>query len=174
MANDLKEVNGLKLLLLSAIMVFSSCPRDVANPSFDISLKRAEDGAEVHTSRAAATFLFTSISGIGEADITLHGDQWPDTVRIRLQYDSGRWFHRLESFTVQTDSLLARTALGRSGTVPIYCIGAQTRIDSSAICGEAMIPLKRKPDCIEAIIPQIFTSKGAKRLTISWIDMYRR
>lgn len=162
------------ILLLSVVLILSSCQRGAESPRFEISLQRVEDGAEVHTSRAAATFLFTSISGIGEADITLHGDQWPDTVRVRLQYEGGRGFHHLESFTVQTDSLLARTALGRPGTVPLYCVGAHTKIDSSAICGETLIPLEKKQTFIEALVPLVFISKGTKRLTISWIDMYRR
>jgi hypothetical protein len=165
---------GRMTLLLSILLVLLSCAGDGSAPSIDISLKRTEDDVEVHLTETAATFLVTSITGIGEMHITSYANQWPDTIRIQLRYDDGSGFHRLESFTVKTDSLLARTFFGRLGDVPLYCIGAQTRIDSSAICGGTVISLKQKEGCIEAIIPQIFTSKGTTRFAVSWIDMYRR
>jgi hypothetical protein len=162
------------MVLLSIVVVLSTCGSDSSTPLLELRLKRAEDSADVILSKNAATVLLTSSSGIGEAEIVLRGGHWPDTMRVRLQYEAGRGFHRLESFTVQSDSLLARTAFGRPGMVPLYCIKAHTKIDSSAICGETRIPLDKRDDFIEATIPQVFLSQGVKRLNLSWIDMYRR
>ncbi len=114
-------------------------------PTFDITLQKPADSVQVKQDPHGTTFVVVSATGIGSVEIVPAGGAFTGKVVIRFTYADGRGFARMEGKTVTTES----------GTLT-----------------ESELPAELRNGAIEIDVPGKLLA-GAKRLKVSWIDMYR-
>jgi len=141
------------------------------NGEYRVSLDKSEDTVAVRSTHGNSIFTFSSESGIGGAEISVAGREWPDSLTMRLRYGDSREFARLEHFSARTESLFLSSALGRD-VAPCFAVDAG-EVRRSQIVGTVPIHITQHSGFIEIVIPAVLLHETARSLRVKWIDMYR-
>jgi hypothetical protein len=136
----------MKGLLVSAVCtIVASCAATPAQSVYRIVPQKPADAVTVLTREGRTTFVVSSETGIGSADIELAGVAWPKIVVIRFTYTDGRGFKMLEGRTTSNGALTLR---------------------------DEGLPAGYRNGAMEMVVPAKLLI-GSKRLKLSWIDAYR-
>ena len=138
---------------------------------YHISLDRPADTVMVRSTCENSIFTFSSESGIGGAEISLAGREWPQSLMVRLRYGDSKGFGRLEYFSAGTENLFISSALGR-GVAPYYAVDAGETVRSQ-IVGTAPIQITEHPGFVEIAIPAVLLDSTVRSLRLKLIDVYR-
>ena len=135
---------------------------------FEIITKKTEDRIAVEASKGTTVFTVTSPSGIGSADIGLKSGKWPGESALRLRLKG------LESLTVSNGNVtLAASASSHGGGQRVFLI--QGNEEKSLGRGDPYwMEVQARGTEFELKLPAALFRGNAKRLTVSWIDFYRR
>jgi hypothetical protein len=150
----------------------------VGDPTFQYKFKervpsKSTNSITALNSEERTVFLVTDPSGIGSATINLVSGCWPKKIALRLRYEKGRGFHRLEGFTITTAHLQARGGMQDSGKMGFYFLDAGGKHESDdAQAGEMNIVVEERNHAMEVTLPPNLLV-GSKHVKIEWIDAYR-
>jgi multidrug efflux system membrane fusion protein len=152
---------------------------DPPQPTFEFKPSKPGDSVAVRTEGKRTVLVISSKTGIGGLTIRLKGGEWPREVSLRFQYDQGKGFHNLESFTLTTDRLWVGGKLsGEAEQLPFSFRNAAGEIEKDAtgsqvISGSLRLRVQKGKEGIEATLPaNLFV--GSKEVTLGWIDAFRR
>lgn len=110
-----------------------------------MQVRKKWDRLEMKHEGAQMIWWVTSPGGVGGARITLDQGRWPRKVRVRLQYEGGRGFPRLEGF-------LCATSDGR-------------RREISAV--------EIEPAFAEVLLPNSALNDNVRFVDLEWVDFFR-
>jgi len=179
---------NVKWVLPLLCLLVGGCAATPAGPSPGLSVEltgASAEGDQITTSIEGAQVVVDVYSerGIGGAEISAPGGEWPQRLLLRLHLGG------LESFEVSNGEFTIHTQLqshppytqmcevfvgdGGQGT-PVdqnsaYYIPLQ--IVSGQVSGEATIPIEE--GYIELALPAVLFEPEPETLSIEWIDFYR-
>lgn len=156
------------LLIAAALMV---CAADKDEAKVRFMLKKTEDSAEVRKEEKRTVLVMTSKSGIGEAAVTLAEGQWPRDVVLRFQYGKDAGFRNLEAFDLRTNRIQVSGSQRQSGNMELYFLSPGGKAE--AIAGRLNVKVEPRGGALEVTLPAHLLT-GAKEVTFSWIDAFRR
>lgn len=168
------------LLLLSAIVRLTNiATAEEGDPPFIITTKCENDKVQVPVEQGKATFSIHSPFGISQAVINRRGEDWPESVTLRLHLKG------LEHFKITNGDTALKGA--------VSCHGGKVRLwrddkEDSPLNAESpfwmvvrmvgndgepaeTIPLVNGH--FEMKLPRALFEKNPKSIVISWIDFYR-
>ena len=179
--------SGMLLHLAMISCVFGEEPK-MAPPKLQSELRKKEDTFVPRTEGKRTVYVITSPSGIGDAKITRLAGEWPRHTALKLQYEQGRAFTRLEGVSLRTDRLEVNGPLGgipekaNREPVPVklnFWFVSKAGEPEFQHTGE--IPVAGTLDAtvqvedggLELVLPADCLTES-KSLKIDWIDAYRQ
>lgn len=168
--------------ILSALFVLKEPSIGFVEPGrFIIKTKRAEDGVTIQNEKNLVAFVIKSPSGISQAIIERMGENWPETILIKLKLKG------LENFCVTNGKDTLQAAVSSTGNPQKIRVWRDKddaillnskspnwidiRILNNAGDSSDQIPLK--DGTFEVKLPKALFKNNPKSITISWIDFYR-
>jgi hypothetical protein len=149
------------------------------DPPFRITTKRDDDKVTVEVENGKAIFSVQSPFGIGKAIIERNGNNWPNTVMLRLHLKG------LEKFKFTNGkTTLEASVSSQDGEVRLWKDGKEdSPLDSKhrywmeiRIVGKDGTPMKAIPlknGCFEMQLLKALFEDNPKSITLKWIDFYR-
>ena len=142
-----KKMKGVYYSVPVLLIVVCGCAHAPLETSkFSVSVRKPNDTVQILRENEQLVLLITSESGIGSAIIDLRQGAWPARAMVRLRYAPGRPFRYLESFTVRAGS------------------GETISLEES----------REQDEYREVELPSRLLSMNPQRVTLEWIDAYRR
>jgi hypothetical protein len=167
----------LAVLLFVSTLVFGD--GGDAPAKFKITTKKNDDGVEVRADKGKTIFIVKSPSGISQAVIERHEENWPKAVVLRLHLKG------LESFRASNGKVTLDAAVSsQGGKVRIWKDGKEdaplgeksplwTDIRIIGGDGKPAKALPLKDGYFEMALPNAFFEGNPKAITVNWIDFYR-
>lgn len=164
--------------LLGAVLLVSRDNGNTPQPAYKLELQRDADKAVVVAENGRTVFHVTSATGIGGLTITLAKGEWPERVALRLQYKEGGVFGNLEQFVLRTDRILVEGNLKSSGRMRFCFVDPHGKPDAiqpgeAEPAGHMAIRVTPGEKSLEVTFPPHLL-RGSTRVTLRWIDAFRR
>ncbi|MBP7591735.1 MAG: hypothetical protein KBA85_09030 [Chloroflexi bacterium] len=169
--------------LLGLVVISVSCgsaAKSNVQSGYEITTGSSTDQVTVTPAAGEVVFDIASETGIGRAEISLPGGQWPDRVELRLH------LRGLESLTVTYGEVVVRTAVPSSSfdlidqTVQVAGQPSPSKaadtlyemyVDAYSAKGPVSIPLENGYFILR--LPEDFLVGDHTSFTVEWIDFYR-
>jgi hypothetical protein len=147
---------------------------DAAKPEFDFKLEREEVTASALVENGRVVFVVNDPRGIGGLTVGPKTGKWPAEVVFRLRYLEGKGFRNLESFGFQSSRFSIVGSLKASGKMYFYLPDADGKFPTEAgVAGTLDVTAEVKDGYLEIVLPKN-TLTGTEKITVGWIDAFRR
>ncbi len=178
----MSHVLAIMFLLLPAIVGITNCVTTYADePPFRITTKRDDDKVEVKVENDNAKVSIHSPFGISQAAIERRGENWPDSVTLRLHLKG------LEKLKVTNGETTLKAAVSSHGGKQPVRLWMDDREESLLdvkspfwmtvrMVGEDGKPTGTIPlvnGYFEMRLPKGLFEGNPKSLAVNWIDFYR-
>lgn len=165
--------NASLCFLLGSLVLCAGSP--VPGPSestppaeFRFQLRKKEDGVRTVLRGKEVTFEITSPSGIGSAEAQLAAGAWPEKVVLRFHLRS------LEMIQVGNERVKLTGRLHAPRSVLHYDRSGKPTEDPAEAAYTMTVTGQAGGKVIDVSLPPRFCEKATGKLTVFWIDAYRR
>lgn len=159
---------ALAVLLLALTAILRAAPVPKEKPSFEATLRKADDTFRFIADEKAPHFEIVSPSGISSAAIKRKSGDWPAPLTVRFAGMRG-----LEGFHLQIDKVKLPAFIGAGEERKVSRFNARGDAVSDPKDTVWTITLVRQDKAMEVTVETRTDLTAIRELNLNWVDFYR-